>query len=51
MQKTDHDESEVAVEDKDGQQHAEEAERPSRHHRLMRLKQRPRFSRPSSGCG
>ena len=26
MQKTDHDESEVAVEDKDGQQHAEEAE-------------------------
>ena len=27
MQKTDHDESEVAVEDKDGQQHAEEAER------------------------
>ena len=27
MQKTDHDESEVAVEDKDGQQHTEEAER------------------------
>ena len=26
MQKTDHDESEVAVEDKDGRQHAEEAE-------------------------
>lgn len=30
MQKTDHDESEVAVEDKDGQQHAEEAERAAR---------------------